>query len=179
MARKSAVTNADLTQGVDDDEPSLPGFAMSDEPFTGSPLRAEASSGEPFEQAPAVSEPLPITPTPIAPGAAVRYQSRIHIVDAWQYAGSLGVAPAFVDRNWASWGEYDEHRKLPPGPALRVPTPGPVAEKMCRVGDYVVKQSVTLAHGVPPEEHIDVWTREAFEQLFLPTQEPAKNENAP
>jgi hypothetical protein len=59
-------------------------------------------------------------------------------------------------------------RKLEPGPALRVPTPGPYAEKLCRKDDYVVRQRVTLAVGVPAETQIDVWSKDEFERFFLP-----------
>lgn len=109
----------------------------------------------------------------VPPAGTIRYISRIRIVDAWQYRGALADAPAFVDRNWAAWGEYDEKRALPAGPALRVPTPGAVAEKLARAGDYIVRQSVTLVDGLPPEEHIDVWPREDFERFFLPQRQKA------
>jgi hypothetical protein len=107
------------------------------------------------------------------PTNTIRYVSRIRIVDAWQYLGALAEAPAFVDRNWAAWGDADPRRELPAGPALRVPTPGALAEKLARAGDYIVRQSVTLVEGLPPEEQIDVWPREDFERFFLPQRTPA------
>jgi hypothetical protein len=107
---------------------------------------------------------------PLLPAASTtRYESRIRIAEAWQYNGSLADAPSFVDRSWAAWGDYDDDRNITPGPALRVPIPsGKDTEKMCRKGDYVVKQEVTLALGMPPDITVDVWKKEDFEKFFLP-----------
>lgn len=98
-----------------------------------------------------------------------RYESRIRVVEAWQYHGRLVEAPSWIDKSWAAWGEYDEERKMDPGPALRVRTDGRIAEKMARVGDYVVKQEVTLVLGVEPDVQIDVWRKDEFEKFFLPS----------
>lgn len=106
---------------------------------------------------------------PFPPGSAIRYESRIRIVEAWQYNGKLAEAPQYVDRSWAAWGEYDEERKLEPGPALRVPIPNsPTGDKLCRKGDYVVRQEVTLALGVEPDVQLEVWPKDEFERFFLP-----------
>lgn len=104
-------------------------------------------------------------PTP----STIRYESRIRIVEAWQYNGRLAEAPQYVDRSWAAWGEYDEERKLEPGPALRVPLNGPVPEKLCRKGDYVVRQEVVIALGLEPDVRLEVWRQDDFEKFFLPT----------
>lgn len=101
------------------------------------------------------------TSRPAPPLQAVTYQSRIRVMDAWQYAGSLRDAPGFVDRNWAGFDE---------APVLRVPhyarpDGDPV---ICRVLDYVVRQEVRLADGMPSMERIEVWPREEFERLFIP-----------
>jgi len=99
-------------------------------------------------------------PTPIRP-QAVTYQSRIRVIDAWQYAGSLRDAPDFVDRNWAGWDDT---------PILRVPHYAhPDGEPIiCRVLDYVVRQEVKLAEGMPSMERVEVWPKEDFERLFIP-----------
>lgn len=98
----------------------------------------------------------------------VRYEARISIVDAWQYSGTLSMAPDWVDRNWAAYaGDFDPVRNLEPGPALRVPTyRGDTV--YARVGDYVARQEVRLVADVPGEIKIEVWEREQFERLFLP-----------
>lgn len=97
-----------------------------------------------------------------------RYESRIRIVEAWQYKGSLIGAPSFVDRSWAAWGDYDDERKINAGPALRVPTGSSSAEKLCRVGDYVVRQEVVIALELDPDVQVDVWRKDEFEKFFLP-----------
>lgn len=98
-----------------------------------------------------------------------RYESRIRIAEAWQYNGQLASAPGWVDRSWAAWGDADSLRGLEQGPALRVPTVGQVTEKVARVGDYVVRQEVTIALGVEPDIQIEVWEKENFEKFFLPS----------
>ena len=94
------------------------------------------------------------------------YESRIHIVEAWQYPGSLADAPVFVERDWAAYADRDVLRRLEPGPALRVPVAG--QDKLCRIGDYVVRQKTTLLDGLEPEEGVDVWEKDEFERLFIP-----------
>lgn len=113
----------------------------------------------------------------IFPSAGVtRYESRIRIVEAWQYHGQLAEAPPYVDRGWAAWGDWDEERKIEPGPALRVPMEhGRETEKMCRKGDYVVRQEVTIALGVEPDVRVEVWQKEEFEKFFLPTRTSPEN----
>jgi hypothetical protein len=102
----------------------------------------------------------------------VTYQSRIHVNEAWQYAGTLRDAPDFIDRNWVGFDD---------GPILRVPHYArPDGEQViCRVMDYVVRQEVKLAEGMPTMERIEVWPREEFERLFIPSRvsgrDPAKN----
>jgi hypothetical protein len=102
------------------------------------------------------------------------YLPRIQVMEAWRYQGRLAGAPDFVDRNWASYGDYDEIRNLPPGPALRIPVPrsitriNPSGIKLARIGDYVVRQAVTLAEGTEPEVIIDVWDGPDFERMFIP-----------
>lgn len=127
---------------------------------------------------------LPEGPHPFPDPALVRYESRIRVVEAWQYHGTLTTAPPWIDRSWAAWGEFDQERKINPGPALRVPiTSGHdpstgSGEKMARVDDYVVRQEVTLALGVAPDAQIDVWRKEEFEKFFLPQRVPAEVEPA-
>jgi hypothetical protein len=93
-------------------------------------------------------------------------------MDAWQYAGTLADAPYFVDRNWAGFDD---------GPALRVPHYArPDGEPViCRVGDYVVRQEVTLAEGLPSSERVEVWPKEEFERLFIPSRISGRDIGAP
>jgi len=109
-------------------------------------------------------------PHPLPHPGMTRYESRIRIAEAWQYTGQLADAPGWVDRSWAAWGDHDPVRGIDQGPALRVPTPnGRELDKLCRRGDYVVKQEVTLALGVDPDIQIEVWEKENFEKFFLPS----------
>lgn len=97
-----------------------------------------------------------------------RFVSRIHVVDAWRYPGSLRDRPAFVDPSWTAWADIDEVNKLPAGPALRVPVPSHPEGKIARVGDYVVLQTITRSgRRVPSDPVIDVWTGADFEKLFM------------
>lgn len=103
--------------------------------------------------------------------ALATYRSRIRIVEAWRYPGSFKDAPAFIDRNWAAYADYDDERRIEAGPALRLPARTPTGEKLARKGDYVVRQQVSLADGVVDDVEIDVWPAEQFERLFMPVQE--------
>ncbi len=97
------------------------------------------------------------------------YESRIQIRDAFQYPGNLKGAPAWVDRNWIGWSQdEDTLRGIEPGPCLRVPLPsGDIG--ICRIGDFVCRQSVTLVPGSPPDERIEVWPQESFVKMFVPS----------
>jgi hypothetical protein len=110
----------------------------------------------------------------VADGDAPRslsYQSRIRIVEAWRYPGSLRDAPPFIDPNWAAWGDPDDDRGLTAGPALRIPARSPTGEKLARIGDYVVRQEVALTSELSGEIEVDVWPADQFERLFMPTTE--------
>jgi hypothetical protein len=97
----------------------------------------------------------------------IRYESRIRVLEAFQYPGNVTHAPAWIDRNWVGWGDWDPVRNIEAGPALRVPTArGDVA--IARPGDYVVKQEVILARGVPADIQVEVWNRDQFERNFIP-----------
>lgn len=143
--------------------PELPGFEMSDEPFD-------------VENVPeAIDGPhgLAVTPGPptslpgyIAPTDNVTYESRIRILEAFRYPGSFRNAPDWIDRNWLGHGDWDPLRQIEPGPALRVPVDSGVV--LARIGDYVVKQAVAIAPGVPDEVKLEVWPAETFQKLFLP-----------
>lgn len=96
------------------------------------------------------------------------------MVEAWRYPGQLADAPDFIDRSWTAWADGDLYGG-PSGPALRIPITSSLSSpvppdgfKMCRVGDYVVKQMVTLVDGLEPEESLDVWPKDVFERLFMP-----------
>jgi len=110
---------------------------------------------------PASPEPEILPPLP-----ASRYRQRIRIIEAWQYNGRLADAPAWVDRNWAAWGDYDPLRKIDAGPAVKVPTApnGPAA--VARIGDYIVQQEVAVTEDIS-DVRVEVWAREQFEKFFL------------
>jgi hypothetical protein len=157
--------------------PTLPGFEMSDEPFEGeedepqppvTPYPAQQNSfAPPVAQAEDLGYGMVAMPTPPPTTIAnVSYESRITIVEAFRYNGSLRDAPMWVNRNWLSHGDYDPLRKIEPGPALRVPLPGGTV--LARIGDYVVIQSVLLSPGLEPEKRLEVWPAETFQKLFVP-----------
>ena len=60
--------------------------------------------------------------------------------------------------------------KIPVSRTISGPTPAD-GFKFCRIGDYVVRQNVTLVDGLEPEESLDVWPKDDFERLFLPCRE--------
>lgn len=140
------------------DEQLLPGFSMEDAddvPIEGEIIPPPGGS----ERGEAPAEPQ---------AGPLRYEQRIRVLDAWQYRGQLAGAPVWVDRNWAAYADLDPLRGIPAGPALRVPAHGGFA--FCRPGDYMVHQEVLLAHGLPPIEAIEVWSRESFEKAFIPSE---------
>lgn len=114
------------------------------------------------QQAPGKTADDPATP-------AAHYEARIQILDAFQYPGALKNAPDWVSRNWAAYADYDPIREMEAGPALRVPVPSGLIA-IARIGDYVCRQSVMLDPSLPPETRIEVWNRDQFEKLFVPTQ---------
>lgn len=106
-------------------------------------------------------------------GAEVTYESRIRIMDAWQYNRDLTTAPEWVDRNWVGWGDHDQLRGIDAGPCLRVPDPkDPNAVILCRIGDYLARQEVVLGAGSFVE--IEVWEREQFQRLFMKVVEASR-----
>lgn len=80
-------------------------------------------------------------------------------------------APVWVDRNWVAWADEDQLRQIPAGPALRVPTyyASTGEHVLCRIGDYVARQEVKLIASEPGEIKLEVWAKEQFERIFLPT----------
>lgn len=184
----------DLSGGVFDDEPSLPGFEMADDPLPSPTLRSYTDAtneragtqdiygaalpekGNPMEKKDAgPSSSAPVLDGEIIaaskPGGTPRYESRIRILDAWQYSGAVATAPAYVDRNWIGYaGEYDRIRQIEPGPCLRVPLTSDPDERtvtICRVGDYVVHEEIVGDDGAL-SERIEVWEKGQFQKLFLP-----------
>jgi hypothetical protein len=105
------------------------------------------------------------------PGGAVRYESRIRILDAWQYRGAVHTAPDYVDRNWIGYAsDYDAIRQIDPGPCLRVPLTSDPSERVvtiCRLGDYVVHEEIVGDDGRLSEK-VEVWEKGQFQRLFLP-----------
>jgi hypothetical protein len=136
----------------------------------------EMSDDPPVDDVPTSAEDAKVLEGVIeSPPAAghVRYESRITIVDAFQYPGSFAGAPDWIDRNWLGFADDDPLRGIPAGPCLRVPSPAdPNEVVLARVGDYVARQSVLLAEGQMPELRIEVWSREQFQKLFIPTVPP-------
>ena len=166
------------------DEPSLPGFEMDDTPiptplarsYTEATNERVRTQGTVTQQGLSDERPTerPLDGEVLAPshaGSAPRYESRIRILDAWQYTGSVATAPAYVDRNWIGYADdRDVARNLDPGPCLRVPlTPHPDERTVtiCRVGDYVVHEEIVGDDG-RLNERVEVWEQNQFKRLFLP-----------
>ncbi len=100
---------------------------------------------------------------------SARYEARITILDAFHYPGSLRDAPEWVDRNWVGYGDDDALRGIVAGPCLRVPKHNIHEDVvLARVGDYVTRQEVRLAPGIPGDIRVEVWAKEQFEKMFLP-----------
>lgn len=169
------------------DAGTMPGFAMADDesdlPMPSDPSNVSTSvdtgrSGVEARKPPLVLDGELLPPgghSPPAGGGNVRYESRIRVLEAFQYRGTMKDAPDWVDRNWAGYGDWDPLRNIPAGPALRVPDRhgGDGAVVLARPGDYVVRQEIVLAHGIPPDVAIEVWAKETFEKTFIPTPEKA------
>lgn len=182
------------------DEVELPGFAVSDEPFVEAerPAQAPGSGGEkrgieildyPPEkgQLPPKSA-LPGTdsvrimgnnnPLNSAAKSPIRYEGRVRILEAWQFTGVISEGPLWIDRNWLAYGGYDPDRDIEPGPTIAVPAYSPdnkqhpgVANKICRIGDYVVQQEIKLDANGTSNVVIEVWTASDFERIFIPMPE--------
>ena len=106
---------------------------------------------------------LPLAPVRrLVQAAVVTYESRIAIDEAWQYrrpCQSPGVRRSQLDR------------LRQPAPILRVPNPANELEPViCRVG--IVRQRITLAEGIEPEEKLEVWKQADFERVFIPRVNP-------
>ena len=104
-------------------------------------------------------------------------------MEAWRYPGQLATAPGFIDRSWTAWADATIDGK-PAGPALKIPITGsfsgptpPDGAKLCRIGDYVVRQMVSIIDNLE-EEALDVWPKEEFERLFIPVTKPSHREAA-
>jgi hypothetical protein len=165
-------------------EPTMEGFSMEDAPSEGAStapdgldlgqlVREAAARPVAVEDYPPAVATIP-APKPLegelSRGTGLRYESRIEILDAFQYPGNVAKAPVWVDRNWIGWADMDDTRGIPAGPCLRVPTfRGDVV--LCRPGDYVCRQSVKITDD-SHEIRLEVWTREQFERLFLPSPSP-------
>jgi hypothetical protein len=97
-----------------------------------------------------------------------RYESRITIVEAWQYPGPMTNAPEWVDKNWIGFAGDDQVRGIPAGGCLRVPLHGRDGDVvLCRIGDYITQQEVKL-DARNSDLRIDVWPREHFQKMFMP-----------
>jgi len=154
--------------------PSMEGFVMSDDPLELPPLidpnlpLAETVPPEPATVEPVAEPTRPPTGPKVSyvkPSTPVRYESRIEVLEAFRYPGSLLNAPDWVDRNWVAWADTDEVTKQPAGPALRVPMENG-GQVLCRVGDYIVKQNVRGDTG--SRVKTEVWAGAEFERIFVP-----------
>lgn len=174
--------NPDDVDGDDEDAENtpVPDIPSTEQPAPQNPSPAGSTALTPPRLGSEYSAPVDASKSP-----TVTYRSRISVVEAWRYPGQLAGAPLFIDRSWTAWADSDINGS-PAGPALRVPvtrslsgpTP-PDGTKLCRVGDYVVRQMVTLYDGVDAEESLDVWAKEAFERLFMPIKSKRKSPSVP
>ena len=164
-----------------DNDPFLPGFSMEDiiDQPESTPLAMSVFDANVINKAaqkkfdehhpPLEGEIISPADSRVHAGvqAGVRYESRIRVLEAYQYPGHLKDAPGWIDRSWAAYSDFDPLRGIPAGPALRVPLRnGDFA--MARPGDYTVRQEVILAHGVRPDVQVEVWPKESFERTFIP-----------
>jgi hypothetical protein len=173
-----AADDGPFTAGVPDDEPIAGAgpdkgntVVMSDDEAVPQQFLRRPVEPKPAPLPAATKAPLsPAADAPLSPVAAhSRYIYRIRVLEAFHYMGSVQHAPPWVDRGWVAYGDYDERRRLPAGPALLVPTPRtPSGVTLARSGDYVVRQEIVLAHGLAPVEAVEVWERDEFERLFVP-----------
>lgn len=160
----------------EDPEDPQPAARLPDSTVAADNSATAATASAPTNPKSSTPTPTPQLETPSASTAKLTtYRSRIAVVEAWRYPGSLKEAPEFVDRSWAAYVNEDEILNKPAGPALRVPVPRSAISpspsdgvKICRVGDYMVLQKVTLAEEIEPEQTLDVWPKEEFEKLFIP-----------
>ena len=175
MARSRPKTNFLLTD--DDVVPKVEGGALVPPPdsvvLPENPPDPPLPIGDSVETDPGLSGGAPSVIDGLNARAAspdrgnhVHYESRISIVDAWQYPGSLRDAPDWVDKNWAAYGDYDPIREIEAGPALRVPLPSGVTA-LVRIGDYVARQEVKITRDIA-DVRLEVWAQEQFEKLFYP-----------
>jgi hypothetical protein len=111
----------------------------------------------------------------LPPGTRIRYEGRVRIIEAWCFNGRIQEAPPFVDRNWLAYGSHDDERGIPEGPMIQMPNwvhrdgrSTQLPDKICRIGDYVVKQEVLLDAGRESHVKVEVWQRDEFEKVFIP-----------
>jgi hypothetical protein len=105
----------------------------------------------------------------VAAAPVHRYEQRIRVIEAYRFDGNVRVAPGWIDRNWIAYADpvYEGGALLKPGgAALNVPT-SKGRDEVARIGDYVVKQEVTLVAGVV-DEQLEVWPAHEFERVFIP-----------
>lgn len=180
---------ADVAYNAPED-PMLPGFEMSDEPLPTPDAQArieEYAADQPVydpksfsdtvnarargHQIPDAKKALDgeIIPKATPPVGSTVYESRIRILEAWQYPGSVPkTAPAYIDRNWIGWADPDPVRGREGSPCLRIPASDqPSTVVICRPGDFVVRQEVQMAPGFPSAEKVEVWEEEQFARLFI------------
>lgn len=177
----------------DPEQPTLRGFEMSDEPLPIPAINfepeteqivahqpppagvssANAGGGVPG-RVPTIDPATENILTPSAQrvqgyssGGVVRYEGRIRILEAFQYLGRLDSAPTWVDRSWLGYSDYDDLRKIEPGPCLRVPLMSG-QNAICRIGDFCVQQEVVLQQGMLSDVRVEVWPKEEFVKNFMP-----------
>lgn len=164
---------------IDDDEPEIQEIPGGREETAVAPsATAEGDAVSTLAPELVAASPTP-GPNPNPP-AEITYRSRIAIIEAWRYAGALADAPPWIDRSWAAWADLDERTGQRPGPCLRVPVASHMRagdEAVCRVGDYVVRQCVSLADGIE-ETGVEVWPQADFHRLFMPVKANAEGNTA-
>jgi len=167
-----------LRAGVVSDDPfevppgfsPVPGLELGQRPSP-SPALPPVHAGSPAGIEPAVVPPnRPRQVEFLPPGQ--RWETRIEVIEAYQYPGNLATAPEWIDRSWIGYADPDIVRGIPAGPCLRVPTFGPgdasgALAVEVRVGDYVVQQEVKFPDRAPVVK-LEVWMREHFEAYFMP-----------
>jgi hypothetical protein len=105
-------------------------------------------------------EPVARTADP-RPGV-VSYVQRVTVTEAYQFNGRVQSAPEFVDRNWLS---FDEVSKEETGVGIVLELPG---IGICRIGDYIVRQSVLMDDTGYSIDRVAVYSKDNFEKMFLP-----------
>lgn len=88
-----------------------------------------------------LERPSHLDPATLPVGTEVQYEPRVSIVTAYRFNGQVAKAPDYIDRNWISYND---------GPTLTV-MDGDVEIGLCKVGDWICRQDVTIDDASEPE----------------------------